>query len=98
MVMFVVQAEDGRRDLVRSLWLGDVYKRQGMEADCPVFGRLKVDVAYGGNFYAIVEPQDNFRDIADYSAGDLIAVSPVLGQRLNAVSYTNLTLPPSELV
>ena len=35
-----------------------------------------VDVAYGGNFYAIVEPQENFRDMADYSAGDLIALEP----------------------
>lgn len=57
---------------------------EGMEADCPVLGRLKVDVAYGGNFYAIVEPQDNFRDMEDHSAGDLIAWSPVLRQRLNA--------------
>ena len=26
-----------------------------------------VDVAYGGNFYAIVQPQKNFRDMADVS-------------------------------
>ena len=27
---FCCQAEDGIRDLVRSRWLGDVYKRQGL--------------------------------------------------------------------
>jgi 4-hydroxyproline epimerase len=55
----------------------------GLEIDCPGLGRLRVDVAYGGNFYAIVDPQENFRDMADHSAGDLIAWSPVLRQRLN---------------
>ena len=56
---------------------------QGLEVDCPVLGPLKVDVAYGGNFYAIVDRQENFRDMADHSAGDLVAWSPVLRQRLN---------------
>jgi 4-hydroxyproline epimerase len=56
---------------------------EGLSVECPALGPLKVDVAYGGNFYAIVEPQQNFRDLADHSAGDLIAWSPVLRQRLN---------------
>lgn len=56
---------------------------QGLEVECPDLGLLRVDVAYGGNFYAIVEPQDNYRDMADYSSGKLIAWSPVLRQRLN---------------
>jgi 4-hydroxyproline epimerase len=56
---------------------------EGLAVECPVLGPLKVDVAYGGNFYAIVEPQDNYRDMEDHSAGDLIAWSPVLRQRLN---------------
>ena len=34
------------------------------------------DVAYGGNFYAILEPQKNYRDMADCSAGDLLRLSP----------------------
>jgi 4-hydroxyproline epimerase len=54
-----------------------------LSVECPVLGPLQVDVAYGGNFYAIVEPQENFSDMADHSAGELIAWSPVLRQRLN---------------
>ncbi|MDY8108333.1 4-hydroxyproline epimerase [Fulvimarina sp. 2208YS6-2-32] len=46
-------------------------------------GEIVVDVAYGGNFYAIVEPQRNFRDIEDFSAGDLIGHSPRLRAALN---------------
>ena len=56
---------------------------EGLEVECPELGRLTVDVAYGGNFYAIVEPQQNFRDMADHSAAELIAWSPVVRQRLN---------------
>ncbi|TKT75476.1 4-hydroxyproline epimerase [Aquamicrobium sp. LC103] len=56
---------------------------EGLEVECPDLGPLRVDVAYGGNFYAIVDPQENYRDMADHSAGDLIAWSPVLRQRLN---------------
>jgi 4-hydroxyproline epimerase len=56
---------------------------EGLTVECPVLGEITVDVAYGGNFYAIVEPQENFSDMADHSAGDLIAWSPVVRQRLN---------------
>ncbi len=56
---------------------------EGLAVECPQLGRLTVDVAYGGNFYAIVEPQDNYRDMADHTATDLVAWSPVLRQRLN---------------
>lgn len=56
---------------------------EGLTVECPRLGEITVDVAYGGNFYAIVEPQKNYSDMADYSAGDFIAWSPVVRQRLN---------------
>ena len=61
--------------------------KTGLEVECPDLGPLKVDVAYGGNFYAIVERQENFRDMADHAALDFIKWSPVLRQRLNEL-YT----------
>ena len=56
---------------------------QGLTVECPTLGELTVDVAYGGNFYAIVEPQENYRDMADHTAGELAAWSPVVRKRLN---------------
>jgi 4-hydroxyproline epimerase len=56
---------------------------QGIEVECPGLGRLTVDVAYGGNFYAIVDPQQNFRDMADFSAAQLIQFSSGLRRALN---------------
>ncbi|MCT8997842.1 4-hydroxyproline epimerase [Chelativorans intermedius] len=53
--------------------------------ECPDLGPLRVDVAYGGNFYAIIDAQENFRDIADHGASDLVRWSPVLRERLNAM-------------
>ena len=57
---------------------------EGLTAQVEGFGEIVVDVAYGGNFYAIVEPQKSFRDMADHSAGALIALSPRLRAALNA--------------
>src|SRR5262245_8675485 len=55
----------------------------GIEVECPDLGSLTVDIAYGGNFYAIVENQANYRDLADHSSLDLIRWSRELRQRLN---------------
>ena len=56
---------------------------QGLTAKVDGLGEMVVDVAYGGNFYAIVDPQPVFRDIADHSAGDLLRWSPLLRKALN---------------
>lgn len=57
---------------------------EGLEVECPDLGPIRVDVGYGGNFYAIVDAQENFRDIADHTAADLVRWSPVVRERLNA--------------
>ncbi|NMG38135.1 4-hydroxyproline epimerase [Chelativorans sp. ZYF759] len=54
-----------------------------IEVDCPPLGQIRVDIAYGGNFYAIVEPQESYRDMADFSAGELVAMSRTLRENLN---------------
>ena len=56
---------------------------EGLAAEVEGLGEIVVDVAYGGNFYAIVEPQKNFRDMADHTAGDLVEWSPRLRAALN---------------
>ncbi|MEQ8657378.1 MAG: 4-hydroxyproline epimerase [Hyphomicrobiales bacterium] len=57
---------------------------EGLSATVKGLGEVVVDVAYGGNFYAIVDPQSAFNDIADVSAGDLLRWSPLLRAALNA--------------
>ncbi len=43
--------------------------------DCPDLGTIYVDVAYGGNFYAIVDPQTNFPGLDHFTADQLISWS-----------------------
>jgi len=75
--------EGGRITSVRIVNVPSFLAAEGLEVECPELGRLTVDVAYGGNFYAIVDRQENFRDLADHSAADLIRWSPWVRQRLN---------------
>ena len=42
-----------------------------------------MDIAYGGNFYAIVDPQPNYAGLDQLSAGDIQRLSPELRRRLN---------------
>ncbi|MDC7713648.1 4-hydroxyproline epimerase [Vogesella sp. LYT5W] len=56
---------------------------QGVEIDIAGLGALKVDVAYGGNFYAIVEQQPNFRDITDFSIAELLSYGRAVQQAVN---------------
>lgn len=46
-------------------------------------GELVFDVSYGGNFYAIVDPQKNFSGIQDFSASKLIQFSQELRAKIN---------------
>ncbi|MCP1167759.1 4-hydroxyproline epimerase [Limimaricola litoreus] len=56
---------------------------QGLTVKVEGLGEITVDVAYGGNFYAIVEPQRNYADLADFSAAQLVALSLRLRRALN---------------
>jgi len=52
-------------------------------ADCPELGELVFDVSYGGNFYAIVDVQENFKGIEYYPADKLIAWARQLRKNIN---------------
>ena len=56
----------------------------GLTAEIDELGEVTVDVAYGGNFYAIVDPQTAFADIDEVRPSDLIRWSPKLRAALNA--------------
>ena len=56
---------------------------ENIEVECPDLGTLKVDVSYGGNFYAIVDVQQNFKGLEHFSADQLINWSRIMRQRIN---------------
>ncbi len=51
---------------------------EGIEIEVPGFGPLTIDVAYGGNFYAIVEPQGAYTGLDDLGAARLLHLSPIV--------------------
>ncbi len=55
-----------------------------LTADCPELGELVFDVAYGGNFYAIIDVQKNFKGLEHYSADKLIAWAREVRKNINS--------------
>jgi 4-hydroxyproline epimerase len=74
---------NGHVDAVRIRNVASYLHAEGIAVDCPGIGELAFDISYGGNYYAILEPQKNYRDMADLSAGDILRLSPILRRLLN---------------
>ena len=71
-------------DTVRIVNVPSYVHATGIEVDCPEYGALTINIAYGGNFYAIVEPQKNYRGLEHMTANDIIRLSPTFRARVNA--------------
>ena len=69
---------------VRIINVASYLADSGVAIDVPGIGELVFDIAYGGNFYAIVEPQKNFPGLEAMSAGDVLRLSPIVRKLLNA--------------
>ena len=82
----VVAAYRQEGDYVESVRITNVpsfLHSAGVQVDCPGLGRLVLDVAYGGNFYAIIEPQENYPGLDGFSPSDIRTYSPRLRRLLN---------------
>jgi 4-hydroxyproline epimerase len=81
----VEYVQDGKK--VKSVKIRNVKSflhSRDLTADCPDLGELTLDVSYGGNFYAIVDPQENFKGIEYHTAGQLVMWSKALRDNINA--------------
>lgn len=56
-------------------------------------GDLTIDIAYGGNFYAIVDPQPNFPGLEHVSAADVIAWSRLLREDVKRLDVVHREKP-----
>ena len=77
------QASDGKVSSVKLTNVGSFLYKEGLKVVCPDLGDLIVDVAYGGNFYAIIDPQTNFRGIENHTADQLISWSRAIRTDIN---------------
>lgn len=80
-------------DWVRLTNVKSYLAAEGLTVDCPELGELTFDVSYGGNYYAIVDPQKNFSGVHNFSAGQIVQYSQEVRQRINQ-KYPNLFIHP----
>lgn len=66
---------------------------ENLTIECPGLGEINFDVSYGGNYYAIVDPQKNFSGIQDFTAGKIIQYSQVVRTRINE-KYPDMFIHP----
>ncbi len=66
---------------------------ESLTVECPELGLLTFDVAYGGNYYAIVDPQKNFTGVQDFTASKIVQYSQIVRKRIND-KYPNLFIHP----
>src|SRR5207342_3576080 len=82
LVMISYRQEGNKIKSVKLTNVASFVAAENIEVECPELGLLKVDVSYGGNFYAIVDVQERFKGLQNYSADQLITWSRVMRQRI----------------
>ncbi|KPA95502.1 4-hydroxyproline epimerase [Pseudomonas asplenii] len=77
--------QDGRVSSVKMLNVTSYLHATDVTVEIEGVGRLSVDIAYGGNYYAVVEPQSNWPGLEGAKASTLIALSQKLRSALASV-------------
>lgn len=83
-LVLVEYKQEGRK--VKSVKLTNVKSflaNEGLEIESDELGKLTVDVSYGGNFYCIVDPQENFPGLEHFKAEQLISMARSLRKKMN---------------
>jgi 4-hydroxyproline epimerase len=76
--------EGGRVTKVRLVNVPSFLFATDLALDIPGLGALRVDIAYGGNFYAIVDPQPGFAGLEAVQPSDILRWSPLVRKAVNA--------------
>ena len=71
---------------------------QELTIDCPELGEITFDVAYGGNYYAIVDPQKNFSGVHNFTASKIIQYSQIVRNRINEKYPNQFVHPENETI
>src|SRR5262245_52754748 len=77
------KAEAGKVKSVKLVNVPAYLAGADLTVDCPELGELVIDVSYGGNFYAIVDKQKNFKGLEHYTADQLISWAREMRKRIN---------------
>ena len=89
---------DGKVKWVKLINVKSYLAAEGLTVECPDLGELVFDVAYGGNFYAIVDPQKNYSGVQNYTAGQIIQYSQIVRKRINEKYPNHFIHPENESI
>lgn len=89
------QQQDGKVSSVKIRNVPSYLAIQDASVYVPELGDIRFDVAYGGNFYVIIEPQLNFPGLEHWSAAEVLRYSPLVRQAVNAAFEVVHPLDPS---
>jgi len=87
------QQTNNKVDWVKLTNVKSYLAAENLSVECPELGAIFFDVAYGGNFYAIVDAQLNFSGVHDFTASKIIQYSQIVRERINQ-KYPNLFIHP----
>ncbi|WP_300977319.1 4-hydroxyproline epimerase [Flavobacterium sp.] len=93
LVQIAYQQTGKKVDWVRLTNVKSYLAAEGLTVECPELGEITFDVAYGGNYYAIVDPQTNFSGIQNFTASKIIQYSQEVRKRINA-KYPDMFIHP----
>ena len=65
-------------DSVRLFNIASYLHATDIEIEVPTLGLIKLDVAYGGNYYAIIEPQPNWPGLDSMPVSEIQRLSPLV--------------------
>ena len=93
LVHITYQQTDKKVDWVKIVNVKSYLVAENLRIECPELGELTFDVSYGGNFYAIVDIQENFSGIQDHTAGKIVQYSQTIREKIN-FKYPDLCIHP----
>lgn len=80
-------------DWVRLTNVKSYLAADGLTIKLDDLGEITFDVSYGGNYYAIVDPQENFSGVHDFTASEIIRFSQEARKKINE-KYPDMFIHP----
>jgi 4-hydroxyproline epimerase len=75
--------EGGSVKSVRIVNVPSFLEHEAIRIEVPGLGPLTMDVAYGGNFYGIIDPQQSYAGIDELGAAEILRLSPQIRRMVN---------------
>ena len=85
-------------DWVKLINIKSYLAAENLTVHSPDLGEIIFDIAYGGNFYAIIDPQKNFSGIQEYTASKIVQFSQIMREKINQKYPDQFIHPENESI